>query len=297
MKKRLTNPTFDASAQTVVHASFSDVTLAGIQLIVNVTDQIIIYNFADTTRGGTLSTDTLTLEYDTTSMSDTDELMVLVDDGAATTAVSGTVDLGATDNAVLDDIASKLGTIDADTGGILTSVQTLDNAISGNELQVDVLTMPTTTVQATNLDIRDLVNTDVVTAELSATDNAVLDTIAAKDFATQTTLAAINAKLVTGTDIGDVTINNSTGAAAVNIQDGGNTITVDGTVAVTNAGITTIAGAVSGTEMQVDVLTMPTVTVTATNFEELFDKALRVLKAYGPKSTRNKSEDSTEQGE
>ena len=38
---------------------------------------------------------------------------------------------------------------------------------------------------------------------------------------------------------------------------------VQGSVAVTNAGITTIAGAVSGTEMQVDVLTMPTVTVNA----------------------------------
>jgi hypothetical protein len=62
-----------------------------------------------------------------------------------------------------------------------------------------------------------------VTAELSAPDNAVLDTIDA-------VLDTINAKLVTGTDIGDVTINNSTGAAAVNIQDGGNTITVDGTV-------------------------------------------------------------------
>ena len=32
-----------------------------------------------------------------------------------------------------------------------------------------------------------------------------------------------------GVDIGDVTINNSSGAAAVNIQDGGNSITVDGT--------------------------------------------------------------------
>src|SRR3989304_9661433 len=36
------------------------------------------------------------------------------------------------------------------------------------------------------------------------------------------------------------------------------------TVAVTNAGITTIAGAVAGTEMQVDVLTMPTTAVTGT---------------------------------
>ncbi|WP_460904783.1 hypothetical protein, partial [Staphylococcus aureus] len=52
------------------------------------------------------------------------------------------------------------------------------------------------------------------------------------DVATQTTLAAINTKLVSGTDIGDVTINNASGASAVNIQDGGNSITVDGTVAV-----------------------------------------------------------------
>lgn len=33
-----------------------------------------------------------------------------------------------------------------------------------------------------------------------------------------------------GVDIGDVTVNNGPGAAAVNIQDGGNSITVDGTV-------------------------------------------------------------------
>lgn len=35
-----------------------------------------------------------------------------------------------------------------------------------------------------------------------------------------------------GVDIGDVTVNNAAGAAAVNIQDGGNSITVDGTVAI-----------------------------------------------------------------
>lgn len=65
---------------------------------------------------------------------------------------------------------------------------------------------------------------------------AETSSIAAEDFATQTTLAAINAKLVSGTDIGDVTINNAAGASAVNIQDGGNTITVDGTVAATQSG-------------------------------------------------------------
>ena len=64
-----------------------------------------------------------------------------------------------------------------------------------------------------------------VTAELSATDNAVLDTIDA-------VLDTINAKLVSGTDIGDVTINNASAGSAVNIQDGGNSITVDGSLTV-----------------------------------------------------------------
>ena len=47
---------------------------------------------------------------------------------------------------------------------------------------------------------------------------------------TEATLSALNAKLVTGTDIGDVTINNANGINAVNIQDGGNSITIDGTI-------------------------------------------------------------------
>lgn len=45
-----------------------------------------------------------------------------------------------------------------------------------------------------------------------------------------------------GVDIGDVTINNASGGSAVNIQDGGNSITVDGTVTATiAAGASTIA--------------------------------------------------------
>jgi hypothetical protein len=49
---------------------------------------------------------------------------------------------------------------------------------------------------------------------------------------TQTILTNINNKMVSGTDIGDVTINNTGGASAVNIQDGGNSITIDGTVSL-----------------------------------------------------------------
>jgi hypothetical protein len=71
-----------------------------------------------------------------------------------------------------------------------------------------------------------------------------------------------------GVDIGDVTVDNAAGAAAVNIQDGGNTITVDGIVAATQStspwitagggtagtaatGVVTVQGIASMTPVQV----------------------------------------------
>lgn len=70
---------------------------------------------------------------------------VTVDGSGVTQPVSGTVtaNLSATDNAVLDDIA-------ADTESIKTAVEIIDNAISGNEMQVDVLSVVPGT-GATNL--------------------------------------------------------------------------------------------------------------------------------------------------
>ena len=59
-------------------------------------------------------------------------------------------------------------------------------------MQVDVLSMPTVAVTGTFYP---------ATQPVSFTGSG--------DVATQTTLAAINAKMVTGTDIGDVTINNA----------------------------------------------------------------------------------------
>jgi hypothetical protein len=56
-------------------------------------------------------------------------------------------------------------------------------------------------------------------------------------------------------------------SAAIPVTDNGGSLTVDGTVAVTNAGLTALNGAIAGTEVQVDVLTMPTTTVQATNLD------------------------------
>src|SRR3990167_4521922 len=64
---------------------------------------------------------------------------------------------------LITDANGRLHVLDANTAAIKTAVELIDNAICGSEMQVDVITMPTTTVTATNLDIRDLTSTDVVT--------------------------------------------------------------------------------------------------------------------------------------
>lgn len=64
-----------------------------------------------------------------------------------------------------------------------------------------------------------------------------------------------------GVDIGDVTINNATGGAAVNVQDGGNSLTVDGTVAV--SGSVAVTGPLTDAQIRATPLPISgTVTVT-----------------------------------
>ena len=79
MKKIIPDYTFDASAKTITSADFTS--LGEIALITNVTDNVIIYNFADATKGATLAAGVLTLTYDTTTMSDTDELQIITHAG------------------------------------------------------------------------------------------------------------------------------------------------------------------------------------------------------------------------
>lgn len=67
--------------------------------------------------------------------------------------------LGTTDadyQPLITDASGRLHVLDANSGAIKTAVELIDNAITGNEMQVDVITMPSVTVTATDLDIRDL---------------------------------------------------------------------------------------------------------------------------------------------
>lgn len=81
MKILVENYTFNAGTRQITLTDYNPVNLESFLLITNVTDNVIIYNFADPSKGGTVSGNILTLDYDTTAMSNGDTLQIFIDDG------------------------------------------------------------------------------------------------------------------------------------------------------------------------------------------------------------------------
>jgi hypothetical protein len=79
MKILFENYTFDASTKKVTFNTTDTVTLEKLLIITNVTTNTIIYNFADPLTGGAVLNNVLTLDYDTTGMSDNDKLQIFLD--------------------------------------------------------------------------------------------------------------------------------------------------------------------------------------------------------------------------
>lgn len=82
MKKIILNKgeyTFDASAKQVTVLAHTELfTKEYLLLITNTTDSKIIYNFGCEGYGGSIAGSTITLEYDTTSMNDGDNLQIIL---------------------------------------------------------------------------------------------------------------------------------------------------------------------------------------------------------------------------
>jgi len=151
--------------------------------------------------------------------------------------------------------SASIGVLGANSGVDIGDV-TINNASGASAVNIQD-GGNSLTVDATNLDIRDLVVGDVVTVygsqgvalQQKVTSNDLIITLDGEAVvlgAGSASIGILGAN--SGVDIGDVTINNASGASGVNIQDGGNSITVD------SANLVTLAGAVAGTEMQVDVV-------------------------------------------
>jgi hypothetical protein len=79
MKVLFQDYTFDAASQKITFDTTDVVSLAQVLVITNVTDNVIIYNFADPAKGGVIANNVLTLTYDTTAMSNSDSLQIFLD--------------------------------------------------------------------------------------------------------------------------------------------------------------------------------------------------------------------------
>lgn len=131
-----------------------------------------------------------------------------ISDGTDTLLVNGDGSL----NATINNASIVVTATDLDIRDIDAAQDNIAISDGTDTLAVNADGSINSVVTATNLDIRDLA---------FATDKVDVS---------GSTLGANS-----GVDIGDVTINNAAGASAVNIQDGGNSITVDGSVSITGS--------------------------------------------------------------
>ena len=79
MKILFEDYTFNAATQQITFDTTETITLERLLIITNVTDNLIIYNFADPNLGGTITNNVLTLNYNTTTMSNTDRLQIFIE--------------------------------------------------------------------------------------------------------------------------------------------------------------------------------------------------------------------------
>jgi hypothetical protein len=249
MKRLITNYTFNPATRQVTLTDFATVALDQYLLITNVTDNIIIYNFANPELGGTVSTNVITLTFNTTAMSAGDRLQIFIDVpedyGAGNTTTTGTQRVVVASNQVAIPIT--------DNGGSLT--------VDGTFWQA---TQPIS---------------GTVTANLSATDNAVLDAIEADTAAIQTAVQLLDNVVVvhdaaattslnmtggfasstapTAVVNGDAArlwttlngaVNIADGGSTISIDDGGGAITIDGTVAI--SGTVPVSGPLTDTQLR-----------------------------------------------
>lgn len=79
MKTLIDSYTFSPSTKQITLNEPTQIKIEQILLITNITDNTIIYNFADNSLGGSISNNVLTLNYNTTLMTETDSLQIFID--------------------------------------------------------------------------------------------------------------------------------------------------------------------------------------------------------------------------
>jgi hypothetical protein len=147
MKKIITTYTFVPAAKTVQLTGLGSVDIKGLLLITNVTDNVIIYNFADPLKGGTAAGNTVTLTHDTSSMAAGDNLQIFYDDADYTQTISAAtlpLPLGASTAVNQSTLESLIDTLQELTQRLAPLAGAMASGAAG--LRVVGVSMPSTAV-------------------------------------------------------------------------------------------------------------------------------------------------------
>lgn len=143
MKIKIDNYTFDKNAKTITFTDYVTIDLNRILGVINSTTGNIIYTPIDSTLNGTVSGNVLTLDYNTSSMSNTDKLIIYYDNSVnPLTAmelravplhviVDNQIDLTSIQN-TLNNALTKLASIEVNTDTVESKLTDILNEIDAN---------------------------------------------------------------------------------------------------------------------------------------------------------------------
>lgn len=133
MKIKIDNYTFNKTAKTITFTDYVTIQLDCILGVINTTRGVILFTPVDVTKGGTVSTNVLTLTYDTSAMNNADELVIYYYDSNASLKVQvvNQIDL-TTVQTTLANILTKVTAIDVNTDTIESKLTDVLNEIDAN---------------------------------------------------------------------------------------------------------------------------------------------------------------------
>lgn len=164
------------------------------------------------------------------------------DDGGSIT-IDGTITANAGTNLNTSALA-----LETTVTSIKTAVEILDNAIAGSEMQVDVVTSALPAGAATSA------NQTTIIGHVDGIESALAGTLTVANGGTFAVQATQAGTWNVGDGAGSLTVD----AVDLDIR---NLSALQDFVTISGQLLSTIAGAVAGTEMQVDVITLPNVTL------------------------------------
>lgn len=144
MKELIKDYIFDPTNKNVVFNNYDKIDLERVLLITNVTDNVIIYSFANPVAGGhVVNNNILNLQYDTTTMSDTDKLQIFYELDAVPAKEATQADMYELMYSVYSAVKDLSALVSTISGGALRVSTTTPVTIAG---AVAIGTMPNVSV-------------------------------------------------------------------------------------------------------------------------------------------------------